>query len=108
MQPMCTQLEATGLQSREADAAASQLGKAIGMAALLRGTGYHASRWIGMRWACLPLPAATSDVNKLDIGLVSVAHTDHATLLQAAYLPARGPVQGAWHPTRGRVEQQHH
>lgn len=41
---MCAQLEATGLQSREADAAASQLGKAIGMAALLRGTGYHASR----------------------------------------------------------------
>lgn len=38
------QLEATGLQSKEADAVALQLGKAVGMAALLRGTGYHASR----------------------------------------------------------------
>ena len=43
---MCAlQLEAAGLQGREPDAAALQLGKAIGMAALLRGTSYHASRW---------------------------------------------------------------
>lgn len=41
---MPVQLEATGLQSKEADAAALQLGKAVGMAALLRGTSYHASR----------------------------------------------------------------
>ena len=43
---MCAvQLEAAGLQGPEPDAAALQLGKAIGMAALLRGTSYHASRW---------------------------------------------------------------
>jgi hypothetical protein len=65
------QLEAAGLQGPEPDAAALQLGKAIGMAALLRGTSYHASRWLGthfslmntscckttaaMRCTCMPL-----------------------------------------------------
>jgi len=38
------QLEATGQQSTEADAAASHLGKAVGVSALLRGTSYHAGR----------------------------------------------------------------
>ena len=39
------QLESAGLQSREADAAALALGKAVGIGALLRGTVYHASRY---------------------------------------------------------------
>lgn len=44
--PSCTPLAwwAPGVTSKEADHAASHLGKAIGISLLLRGTPYHASK----------------------------------------------------------------
>ncbi len=41
------QLEAAGVASTEAGAAAASLGKAVGIVTLLRGTLYHAKRWVG-------------------------------------------------------------
>lgn len=51
LQLLYLQLGAAGLASREADHAASHLGKAVGIATLLKGTAYHAR----MRRSYLPL-----------------------------------------------------
>lgn len=44
LQLLYLQLAAAGVQSRDADHAASHLGKAVGIATLLKGAAYHASR----------------------------------------------------------------
>lgn len=44
LQLLYLQLASAGVQSREADHAASHLGKAVGIATLLKGTKYHGER----------------------------------------------------------------
>ncbi|GAX75435.1 hypothetical protein CEUSTIGMA_g2879.t1 [Chlamydomonas eustigma] len=96
------QLAAAGVSSREADHAASHLGKAVGMTTLLKGTAFHAK----LRRCYLPLDlCAQHGVSQEDIynGIVSegmrdivlkIASTAKAHLDEARSLQSKVPPLG--------------